>query len=147
MTTDISVAVRWDPVNQQELDDYDYDGGNSSSRLFERSRIKALADEREAVQKKTFCKWVNSHLVRANCRIADLYTDLRDGKMLIKLLEILSGERLEVKFLTNNVDGTSTYECPNIRVFRDTSRRASDFLLLVTSEIRDTSPVRFGSVR
>ncbi|GFY53199.1 spectrin beta chain [Trichonephila inaurata madagascariensis] len=94
MTTDISVAVRWDPVNQQELDDYDYDGGNSSSRLFERSRIKALADEREAVQKKTFCKWVNSHLVRANCRITDLYTDLRDGKMLIKLLEILSGERL-----------------------------------------------------
>ncbi|XP_042895897.1 spectrin beta chain [Parasteatoda tepidariorum] len=94
MTTDISVAVRWDPVNQQELDDYDYDGGNSSSRLFERSRIKALADEREAVQKKTFCKWVNSHLVRANSRISDLYTDLRDGKMLIKLLEILSGERL-----------------------------------------------------
>ncbi|GIY60998.1 hypothetical protein CDAR_381141 [Caerostris darwini] len=30
----------------------------------------------------------------------------------------------------------------DIRVFRDTSRRASDFLLLVTSEIRDTSPVR-----
>ncbi|UYV62871.1 hypothetical protein LAZ67_2002195 [Cordylochernes scorpioides] len=35
--------------------------------------------------------------------------------------------------------GTSTYERPNIRVFRDTSRRASDHLLLVTSEIRDTS--------
>jgi len=26
--------------------------------------------------------------------VADLYTDLRDGKLLIKLLEILSGERL-----------------------------------------------------
>ena len=43
MTTDISVSVRWDPVTQQEIEDYDYDGGNSSSRLFERSRIKALA--------------------------------------------------------------------------------------------------------
>ena len=44
MTTDISVSVRWDPATQQEvIDDYDYDGGNSSSRLFERSRIKALA--------------------------------------------------------------------------------------------------------
>lgn len=43
MTTDISV-VRWDPSLQQEIvDDYEYDGGNSSSRLFERSRIKALA--------------------------------------------------------------------------------------------------------
>ncbi|KAG0433098.1 hypothetical protein HPB47_020249 [Ixodes persulcatus] len=97
MTTDISVGIRWDPstANQQEMEDYDYDGGNSSSRLFERSRIKALAEEREMVQKKTFCKWVNSHLVRANCRITDLTMDMRDGKMLIKLLEILSGEKLQ----------------------------------------------------
>lgn len=96
MTTDISVSMRWDPETNTEIEDYDYDydGGNSSSRLFERNRIMALAVERENVQKKTFCKWVNSHLIRANCKIGDLYTDLRDGKMLIKLLEILSGERL-----------------------------------------------------
>nr|XP_027207981.1 spectrin beta chain-like isoform X5 [Penaeus vannamei] len=56
--------------------------------------IKVLKDERESVQKKTFMKWVNSHLVRVNARIGDLYVDLRDGKQLIKLLEILSGERL-----------------------------------------------------
>ncbi|XP_018330207.1 spectrin beta chain isoform X2 [Agrilus planipennis] len=94
MTTDISI-VRWDPTLQQEIvEDYEYDGGNSSSRLFERSRIKALADERESVQKKTFQKWVNSHLVRVNTRISDLYIDMRDGKNLIKLLEVLSGERL-----------------------------------------------------
>lgn len=61
-------------------------GGKVSSAL--------LADEREAVQKKTFTKWVNSHLARVSCRITDLYTDLRDGRMLIKLLEVLSGERL-----------------------------------------------------
>ncbi|KAK0158327.1 hypothetical protein PV328_009343 [Microctonus aethiopoides] len=96
MTTDISVVrTGWDPTLQQEIvDEYEYDGGNSSSRLFERSRIKALAGERESVQKKTFQKWVNSHLVRCSSRIGDLYVDLRDGKMLIKLLEILSGERL-----------------------------------------------------
>lgn len=58
-------------------------------------------DEREAVQKKTFTKWVNSHLARVSCRITDLYTDLRDGRMLIKLLEVLSGERL-----------VSAYQCP-----------------------------------
>uniref|UniRef100_A0A672T4B0 Spectrin beta chain n=1 Tax=Sinocyclocheilus grahami TaxID=75366 RepID=A0A672T4B0_SINGR len=50
--------------------------------------------EREAVQKKTFTKWVNSILARVSCRISDLYLDLRDGRMLIKLLEVLSGERL-----------------------------------------------------
>lgn len=96
MTTDISI-VRWDPSQnngQDYIDEYEYDGGNSSSRLFERSRIKALAEERETVQKKTFTKWVNSHLVHVNCRINDLYVDMRDGKNLLKLLEILSGERL-----------------------------------------------------
>ncbi|KPJ12141.1 Spectrin beta chain, brain 1 [Papilio machaon] len=96
MTTDISVS-RWDPSighGQEIIDEFEYDGGNSSSRLYERSRIKALADERENVQKKTFQKWVNSHLVRVGCRIGDLYVDMRDGKMLIRLLEVLSGERL-----------------------------------------------------
>uniref|UniRef100_A0AAQ4PR56 Spectrin beta chain n=1 Tax=Gasterosteus aculeatus aculeatus TaxID=481459 RepID=A0AAQ4PR56_GASAC len=78
--------------NRWDADDWDNE--NSSARLFERSRIKALADEREAVQKKTFTKWVNSHLSRVSCRITDLYMDLRDGRMLIKLLEVLSGEKL-----------------------------------------------------
>uniref|UniRef100_A0AAQ4NZ03 Spectrin beta chain n=1 Tax=Gasterosteus aculeatus aculeatus TaxID=481459 RepID=A0AAQ4NZ03_GASAC len=57
-------------------------------------RFKQLQDEREAVQKKTFTKWVNSHLGRVTSRIGDLYTDLRDGRMLIRLLEVLSGEQL-----------------------------------------------------
>ncbi|NWZ16496.1 SPTB1 protein, partial [Agelaius phoeniceus] len=39
-------------------------------------------------------KWVNSHLARVTCRISDLYMDLRDGRVLIKLLEVLSGELL-----------------------------------------------------
>uniref|UniRef100_A0A8C2YIC9 Spectrin beta chain n=1 Tax=Chinchilla lanigera TaxID=34839 RepID=A0A8C2YIC9_CHILA len=66
----------------------------AAASLFECSRIKALADEREAVQKKTFTKWVNSHLARVGCHIADLYSDLRDGFVLTRLLEVLSGEQL-----------------------------------------------------
>ncbi|XP_077421890.1 spectrin beta chain, non-erythrocytic 4 isoform X2 [Vanacampus margaritifer] len=66
----------------------------TSAKLFECSRIKALAEERDAVQKKTFTKWVNSHLARVSCRISDLYNDLRDGYMLTRLLEVLSGEML-----------------------------------------------------
>uniref|UniRef100_A0AAX7US49 Spectrin beta chain n=1 Tax=Astatotilapia calliptera TaxID=8154 RepID=A0AAX7US49_ASTCA len=53
-----------------------------------------LKNERDAVQKKTFTKWVNSHLARVSCRISDLYNDLRDGYMLTRLLEVLSGELL-----------------------------------------------------
>uniref|UniRef100_A0A8C2F9L5 Spectrin beta chain n=1 Tax=Cyprinus carpio TaxID=7962 RepID=A0A8C2F9L5_CYPCA len=59
-----------------------------------KKKKKNRKDEREAVQKKTFTKWVNSILARVSCRISDLYLDLRDGRMLIKLLEVLSGERL-----------------------------------------------------
>ncbi|TPP60271.1 Spectrin beta chain [Fasciola gigantica] len=90
--------LHWEPNNVAPLDhvfdDDDFESGNSTSKLYERSRIKALADQREVVQKKTFTKWVNSHLSVVSCSIEDLYMDLRDGKMLLKLLEILSGERL-----------------------------------------------------
>ncbi|XP_072545677.1 spectrin beta chain, erythrocytic isoform X2 [Salminus brasiliensis] len=97
-TTDFDnadITQQYSRINTRfELSEEELDNDNSSARLFERSRIKALADEREAVQKKTFTKWVNSILARVSCRISDLYLDLRDGRMLIKLLEVLSGERL-----------------------------------------------------
>jgi spectrin beta len=93
MTTDI--AVRPNENNFQNGEGYDEYDDNSSSRHFERMRIKTLADERESVQKKTFTKWINSHLIRVNCKIHDLYVDLRDGKMLLKLLKVLSGEKLQ----------------------------------------------------
>nr|XP_033699025.1 plectin isoform X8 [Tursiops truncatus] len=52
------------------------------------------ADERDRVQKKTFTKWVNKHLIKAQRHISDLYEDLRDGHNLISLLEVLSGDSL-----------------------------------------------------
>uniref|UniRef100_A0A8B9VR43 Spectrin beta chain n=1 Tax=Anas zonorhyncha TaxID=75864 RepID=A0A8B9VR43_9AVES len=36
----------------------------------------------------------NAHLARASCRVGDLYADLRDGYVLTRLLEVLSGEQL-----------------------------------------------------
>ncbi|XP_063307013.1 plectin isoform X2 [Pelobates fuscus] len=51
-------------------------------------------DERDRVQKKTFTKWVNKHLIKAQRHVNDLYEDLRDGHNLISLLEVLSGETL-----------------------------------------------------
>ena len=51
-------------------------------------------DERENVQKKTFTKWVNSHLAKIGAHINNLYNDLQDGRQLILLLEILSAEKL-----------------------------------------------------
>ncbi|XP_042290855.1 plectin a isoform X7 [Thunnus maccoyii] len=57
-------------------------------------RIRKKQDERDRVQKKTFTKWVNKHLMKAQRHITDLYEDLRDGHNLISLLEVLSGETL-----------------------------------------------------
>uniref|UniRef100_W5MQ75 Plectin n=1 Tax=Lepisosteus oculatus TaxID=7918 RepID=W5MQ75_LEPOC len=53
-----------------------------------------VKDERDRVQKKTFTKWVNKHLIKAQRHVNDLYEDLRDGHNLISLLEVLSGETL-----------------------------------------------------
>uniref|UniRef100_A0A673IQH2 Plectin b n=1 Tax=Sinocyclocheilus rhinocerous TaxID=307959 RepID=A0A673IQH2_9TELE len=50
--------------------------------------------ERDRVQKKTFTKWVNKHLIKTQHHVNDLYEDLRDGHNLISLLEVLSGETL-----------------------------------------------------
>lgn len=88
------------PIMSSGVQNDEYDDGNSTARLFERTRIQVLAVERELVQKKTFTKWINSHLIRHGFsnqnqhRVNDLYIDLRDGRILLRLLEILSSERL-----------------------------------------------------
>ncbi|XP_065222471.1 microtubule-actin cross-linking factor 1 isoform X5 [Planococcus citri] len=71
--------------------------------------VLRIADERDAIQKKTFTKWVNKHLKKAytclhvcsdpgcctaNLHVNDLFIDLQDGLNLISLLEVLSGEQL-----------------------------------------------------
>ncbi|KAE8624631.1 hypothetical protein XENTR_v10006010 [Xenopus tropicalis] len=56
--------------------------------------LERYKDERDRVQKKTFTKWVNKHLIKVRKHINDLYEDLRDGHNLISLLEVLSGIRL-----------------------------------------------------
>ncbi|GLV44412.1 karst [Carabus blaptoides fortunei] len=53
-----------------------------------------MEEERMHLQKKLFTKWMNSSLKKASMEVEDLYTDLADGKKLLKLLEIISGEKL-----------------------------------------------------
>ncbi|KAM4042412.1 dystonin isoform 5-T5 [Anomaloglossus baeobatrachus] len=56
--------------------------------------VLRIADERDKVQKKTFTKWINQHLMKVRKHVGDLYEDLRDGHNLISLLEVLSGDTL-----------------------------------------------------
>ncbi|XP_074600372.1 dystonin-like protein short stop isoform X2 [Brevipalpus obovatus] len=72
--------------------------------------VLKIADERDGIQKKTFTKWINRHLVKhqGGRRVVDLYEDLRDGENLISLLEVLAQEiiprergRMRVHMLQN----------------------------------------------
>ncbi|XP_020715279.1 dystonin isoform X15 [Ceratitis capitata] len=56
--------------------------------------LTQFKDERDAIQKKTFTKWVNKHLKKAKRQVDDLFEDLRDGHNLLSLLEVLSNEHL-----------------------------------------------------
>ncbi|XP_063809549.1 dystrophin isoform X8 [Pseudophryne corroboree] len=57
--------------------------------------IKNRSDEREDVQRKTFTKWINAQLAKFGKNpIEDLFTDLQDGRRLLDLLEVLTGQKL-----------------------------------------------------
>ncbi|KAG8200133.1 hypothetical protein JTE90_018920 [Oedothorax gibbosus] len=85
----------------QSLSDWAKDKPLSILQLDPADRaVLKIADERDAIQKKTFTKWLNKHLkkhwryLEVNHHVEDLFEDLRDGNNLISLLEVLSGELL-----------------------------------------------------
>ncbi|XP_060118822.1 calmin [Heteronotia binoei] len=59
-------------------------------------RVQNLQVERENVQKRTFTRWINLHLEKCSppLEVKDLFVDIKDGKILMALLEILSGHNL-----------------------------------------------------
>ncbi|KAJ8411829.1 hypothetical protein AAFF_G00154670 [Aldrovandia affinis] len=59
-------------------------------------RVQNLQVEREVVQKRTFTRWMNLHLEKCNppMEVKDLFRDIQDGRVLMALLEELSGCKL-----------------------------------------------------
>ncbi|XP_039324637.1 calmin isoform X1 [Saimiri boliviensis] len=72
-------------------------------------RVQNLQVERENVQKRTFTRWINLHLEKCNppLEVKDLFVDIQDGKILMALLEVLSGRNL-----------LHEYKCSSHRIFR-----------------------------
>ncbi|XP_061076344.1 calmin-like [Conger conger] len=63
-------------------------------------RVQNLQVEREVVQKRTFTRWMNLHLEKCNppLEVSDLFRDIQDGRILMALLEELSGSKLLHRF-------------------------------------------------
>ena len=65
----------------------------------EDSQAEGGEDSRQQVQKKTFGKWINFQLAaggrsargRPARQVTDLYYDLRDGHILLDVLQVLTG--------------------------------------------------------
>lgn len=59
-------------------------------------RVQNLQVEREVVQKRTFTRWMNLHLEKCDppIEVHDLFRDIQDGRILMALLEELSGCKL-----------------------------------------------------
>ncbi|XP_072217831.1 utrophin isoform X3 [Leuresthes tenuis] len=65
------------------------EGGGANEEFNE--IIKWRSDEHDAVQKKTFTKWINAQFSKAGkTPIKDMFSDLRDGRKLLDLLEGLT---------------------------------------------------------
>ncbi|XP_059212510.1 dystrophin [Centropristis striata] len=62
--------------------------------------IFSSTDERKEVQKRTFTRWMNMFLQRCDppVEVHDLFTDIQDGRILMALLEELSGCQLLYRF-------------------------------------------------
>ncbi|RNA44586.1 microtubule-actin cross-linking factor 1 [Brachionus plicatilis] len=77
-------------------------------------KIFSAQDERDAMQKKTFTKWINKYLNEIGNNINDLYEDLKDGTNLLLLLQILTK-----KTFTKERGNSKFHSLQNIRICLD----------------------------
>ncbi|XP_071334749.1 uncharacterized protein clmnb isoform X2 [Trachinotus anak] len=66
--------------------------------------VQQCQDERKAVQKRTFTGWMNVFLQRCDppVEVHDLFTDIQDGRILMALLEELTGCKLLYRFRSSS---------------------------------------------
>ncbi|KAM3184240.1 hypothetical protein ACTXT7_008745 [Hymenolepis weldensis] len=96
-------------------------------------KISTKRGEQDYVQKKTFTNWMNTYLTKANppIRVNDLFEEIRDGIVLIRLLEILSKETLPINI---TADMKPAYCLSNVKT-------ALDFLSQKKVKLVNINPV------
>ncbi|KAK7104412.1 hypothetical protein V1264_019133 [Littorina saxatilis] len=73
--------------------------GSLNSSLGIQGVIQGLQDEQERVQKKTFTNWMNTYLCQRKppVKVENLFEEIKDGTVLLSLLEVLSGDKLPME--------------------------------------------------
>jgi filamin len=77
--------------------------------------VKAY-EQMTAVQKRTFTRWMNHFLSERLLKVEDLFTDLKDGKVLINLLELISSKTLRG---WNKAPKLALHEMQNLNIALD----------------------------
>ncbi|KAL3874933.1 hypothetical protein ACJMK2_037885 [Sinanodonta woodiana] len=74
-------------------------GSNRGGGVGIQMQIQQLQDEQERVQKKTFTNWMNTYLKQRSppMKVENLFEDIKDGVVLLSLLEVLSGDKLQME--------------------------------------------------
>uniref|UniRef100_A0AAR2LZQ8 Dystonin n=1 Tax=Pygocentrus nattereri TaxID=42514 RepID=A0AAR2LZQ8_PYGNA len=102
--------------------------------------LEKYKDERDRVQKKTFTKWINQHLLKVRKHVNDLYEDLRDGHNLISLLEVLSGDTL-VSSIPREKGRMRFHRLQNVQIALDyLKRRQVKLVNIRNDDITDGNP-------
>uniref|UniRef100_A0A8C9AC11 Dystonin n=1 Tax=Prolemur simus TaxID=1328070 RepID=A0A8C9AC11_PROSS len=97
--------------------------------------LERYKDERDKVQKKTFTKWINQHLMKVRKHVNDLYEDLRDGHNLISLLEVLSGDTLP-----REKGRMRFHRLQNVQIALDYLKRRQKLVNIRNDDITDGNP-------
>lgn len=72
-------------------------GGASKKGATEKEHDIVPLETWAVAQKATFTAWMNSKLKHSGAHVKDLFSDLEDGVILIKLMEVLSGKKMHGK--------------------------------------------------
>lgn len=92
-----------DDLNVLQLDIVDRvvfkTAGNCCDKVNEpESPLKLLRspqpDKRDLIQKDKLTEWINSHLEKSGVCVTDMFQDFRSGQNLIRLIEVLTHEKL-----------------------------------------------------
>nr|CAD7454415.1 unnamed protein product [Timema tahoe] len=99
-------------------------------------RITELQQEHLATQKKIFTKWVNSYLQKESMKVDNLFEDFKDGKKLIVLLEILTGDKLP----TPSRETMRVHSIENVNIALNFMQSRTRLQLIGAEDIVDGNP-------